>query len=161
MYICKPIGSVDTCPVTKKAWEARAELLKDECDFESDYHCLPDNEGVKWEKCIQKTLILEGNMLELRYFPIFLYALHTTCTINYYQLPFTERFNQIIYERIPVYHVFYFTGNCPMYTSDGYLDWKPCNISDLSCPNSSYVSNEVYKCKYLSVVIIHSEINFH
>ncbi|XP_078336214.1 uncharacterized protein LOC144626346 isoform X2 [Crassostrea virginica] len=69
--------------------------MKDECDFERVYHCLSDGKGRKWEKCIQKTLILEGN--------------------------------------------------CPMYTSDGYLDWKPCNISDLSCPKSSYVSNEVYK----------------
>lgn len=84
MYICKPIGSVDTCPVTKKAWEARAELLKDECDFESDYHCLPDNEGVKWEKCIQKTLILEGNMLKLRLLSYF-----SVCITYYYQLPST------------------------------------------------------------------------
>lgn len=83
MYICRPAGSVDTCPVTKKAWEARAELLKEECDFESDYHCLPDNEGVKWEKCIQKTLILEGNMLELRYFPFFcMHYILLSITIN-------------------------------------------------------------------------------
>nr|XP_022338347.1 uncharacterized protein LOC111133907 isoform X2 [Crassostrea virginica] len=36
-------------------------------------------------------------------------------------------------------------GNCPVFTSDGFLDWKPCNISEASCPKSSYVSNEVYK----------------
>ena len=82
MYICRPAGSVDTCPVTKNAWETRAKLMKDECDFERVYHCLSDGKGRKWEKCIQKTLILEGNMLELRYFPCFLYEIHTT--INYH-----------------------------------------------------------------------------
>lgn len=43
--------------------------------------------------------------------------------------------------------IFHSVGNCPVFTSDGFLDWKPCNISEASCPNSSYVSNEVYKCK--------------
>ena len=42
--------------------------------------------------------------------------------------------------------IFYFVGNCPVFTSDGFLDWKECN-SSASCPNNSFVSNEVYQCK--------------
>lgn len=39
------------------------------------------------------------------------------------------------------------TGNCPIFTSKGFIDWKPCNMSLSSCPNTSYVSDDVYKCK--------------
>lgn len=47
-----------------------------------------------------------------------------------------------------------------MFTSDGYFDWKPCNISETSCPNIAYLSNEVYKCKYLFDFKIYLEIRF-
>nr|XP_022338667.1 uncharacterized protein LOC111134133 isoform X1 [Crassostrea virginica] len=88
-------GGVDVCPVTKEAWEARAEERKAECGGLSVYHCLPDSKGRKWEKCVEKTLVDKGN--------------------------------------------------CPFFTSGGYFDWKSCNSSAPSCPNSSYVTNEVYK----------------
>lgn len=55
-----------------------------------------------------------------------------------------------ILEAFMVY--FFFVGNCPMLTTDDYIDWKPCTkILETSCPNSSFVSNEVYKCKSLSL----------
>lgn len=40
------------------------------------------------------------------------------------------------------------TGNCPIFTSKGFIDWKPCDMSMSTCPNTSYVSDEVYKCKF-------------
>ncbi|XP_078336204.1 uncharacterized protein LOC111133377 isoform X3 [Crassostrea virginica] len=95
MAIIKSKGNVDACPVTKDSWISRAGLKKADCGGGTVYHCLTDSNNNKWEKCLEKTLILEGN--------------------------------------------------CPMFTSDGYLDWKPCNISEAFCPNSSYFSNEVYK----------------
>lgn len=36
-------------------------------------------------------------------------------------------------------------GYCPIFTYKGFIDWKECNISIPTCPNVSYVSNEVYK----------------
>lgn len=36
-------------------------------------------------------------------------------------------------------------GFCPIFSRKGFIDWKSCNISAPTCPNSSYVSNEVYK----------------
>ncbi|XP_062614756.1 uncharacterized protein LOC134281862 [Saccostrea cucullata] len=36
-------------------------------------------------------------------------------------------------------------GQCPIFTADGYIDWQSCNTTDPTCPNSTYVSNEVYK----------------
>lgn len=53
-------GNVDACPVTKKTWETRAELKRADCGGGTLYHCLADNNGTKWEKCLEKTLILEG-----------------------------------------------------------------------------------------------------
>ena len=50
-----------------------------------------------------------------------------------------------------------------MLTTDDYIDWKPCTkILETSCPNSSFVSNEVYKCKSLSlsVFVMNSKIYF-
>lgn len=38
-----------------------------------------------------------------------------------------------------------FIGFCPIFTDEGYLHWSSCNGT--SCPNSSYRSDEVYKCK--------------
>lgn len=38
------------------------------------------------------------------------------------------------------------SGNCPFLTAEGYLHWDSCNKT--GCPNSSFVSNEVYKCMY-------------
>nr|XP_022338666.1 uncharacterized protein LOC111134132 isoform X4 [Crassostrea virginica] len=95
MCTCKPEGKVNACPETKEAWEARAEAKRAGCHYEEVYHCLSDKDDNKWEKCLQKTLILQGN--------------------------------------------------CPIITSDGYLDWRACDSSDSSCPNHSYVSDEVYK----------------
>lgn len=40
------------------------------------------------------------------------------------------------------------TGNCPIFSTKGFIDWKPCDMSMSTCPNSSYVSDEVYKCKF-------------
>ncbi|XP_061197680.1 uncharacterized protein LOC133205814 [Saccostrea echinata] len=85
------MGKVSTCPRIKKDWEDRAEGMKN-CNF--TYHCLPDNDGVLREVCIEKTL-LKG-------------------------------------------------GYCPYITSTGQLNWKNCSFSE-KCPNSSYVSDEVYK----------------
>lgn len=42
-----------------------------------------------------------------------------------------------------------FKGFCPIFTSNGYIDWKPCNMSDPNCPNISYKSDQVYKCMFL------------
>lgn len=53
-------GNVDVCPVTKETWEARAEAKKADCGGQSVYHCLSDIEGRKWEKCVQRTLVIEG-----------------------------------------------------------------------------------------------------
>ncbi|XP_078337109.1 uncharacterized protein LOC111137807 isoform X2 [Crassostrea virginica] len=36
-------------------------------------------------------------------------------------------------------------GNCPIVTEKGYLDWKPCNVSINGCPETHFVSNEVYQ----------------
>lgn len=44
-----------------------------------------------------------------------------------------------------------FTGFCPIFTNKGFIDWKPCNISIPTCPNISYVSDEVYKCKCIII----------
>nr|XP_022344810.1 uncharacterized protein LOC111137587 isoform X2 [Crassostrea virginica] len=88
-------GNVDVCPVTKETWEARAEAKKADCGGQSVYHCLSDIKGRKWEKCVQRTLVIEGN--------------------------------------------------CPIFTSDGFIDWKPCHTSISKCPNTSYVSDKVYK----------------
>nr|XP_022345787.1 uncharacterized protein LOC111138215 isoform X2 [Crassostrea virginica] len=89
------IGNTDACPVTKEAWEKRAAERETECGGESVYHCLSDNEGRKWERCVLQSLIKEGN--------------------------------------------------CPIFTSSGYIDWKTCNLSDPTCPNISYKSDQVYK----------------
>ena len=59
-----------------------------------------------------------------------------------------------IFDLVNITYILYFVGFCPIFTSDGYLDWKQCNNSEPSCPNRSYVSNEVYKCKNLSVYIL-------
>lgn len=44
-------------------------------------------------------------------------------------------------------NTFFLLDNCPIFTHDGFIDWKPCDKSKPPCPNSSFVSNEVYKCK--------------
>lgn len=88
-------GNVDVCPVTKEAWEERAKAKSGDCGGQSVYHCLTDNEGRKWERCVEKSLMKEGF--------------------------------------------------CPIFSSKGFINWKPCNISIPACPNSSYVSDEVYK----------------
>lgn len=62
LQIIKPNGNVNSCPVTKKTWEERAQANKAYCGGESLYHCLPDYEGNKWEKCVPKTLISEGEL---------------------------------------------------------------------------------------------------
>lgn len=86
-------GNVKYCPVNKEMWEAHA--IEVDCGGLNSYHCLSDNEGRKWERCVEKALIKEGN--------------------------------------------------CPIFTSKGFIDWKPCNISMSICPNTSYVSDEVYR----------------
>eukprot|EP00105_Crassostrea_gigas_P004985 XP_011418407.1 PREDICTED: uncharacterized protein LOC105321698 [Crassostrea gigas] len=86
-------GNVEYCPIIKDMWEARA--IEVDCGGLNSYHCLTDNEGRKWERCVEKSLIKEGN--------------------------------------------------CPIFSSKGFIDWKPCNISTSTCPNTTYVSNEVYK----------------
>lgn len=48
-------------------------------------------------------------------------------------------------------------GNCPIFSSKGFIDWKPCNISMSTCPNTSYVSDEVYKCMFCCL-FKHSDI---
>nr|XP_022336402.1 uncharacterized protein LOC111132832 [Crassostrea virginica] len=37
-------------------------------------------------------------------------------------------------------------GNCPFFTKEGYLHWDPCN--ETGCPNSSFVSDQVYQYPY-------------
>nr|XP_022336398.1 uncharacterized protein LOC111132830 [Crassostrea virginica] len=37
-------------------------------------------------------------------------------------------------------------GNCPFFTKEGYVHWDPCN--DTGCPNSSFVSDQVYQYPY-------------
>uniref|UniRef100_K1PX79 Uncharacterized protein n=1 Tax=Magallana gigas TaxID=29159 RepID=K1PX79_MAGGI len=54
-------GNVDVCPVTKEAWDARAKTKSGDCGGQSVYHCLADSEGGKWERCVEKTLVIEGN----------------------------------------------------------------------------------------------------
>lgn len=56
-------GNVDFCPVTMKTWMDRAEAKHGDCGGQSVYHCLVDNEGRKWEKCVEKSLIKEGIQL--------------------------------------------------------------------------------------------------
>ena len=46
-----------------------------------------------------------------------------------------------------IFGLFSFLGNCPIVTEKGYLDWKPCNVSINGCPDTHFVSNEVYQCK--------------
>lgn len=57
MFQCK--GNVDVCPSTKDAWEARANIVN--CGYGIEYHCLSDSLGRKWEKCVERTLISEGD----------------------------------------------------------------------------------------------------
>lgn len=52
-------GNVKHCPIVKDTWEARA--LEIDCGGLNSYHCLTDNEGKKWERCVEKALINEGN----------------------------------------------------------------------------------------------------
>ena len=56
----KSEGNVDACPVTKDSWISRAGLKKADCGGGTVYHCLTDSSNNKWEKCLEKTLILEG-----------------------------------------------------------------------------------------------------
>lgn len=42
-----------------------------------------------------------------------------------------------------------FSGFCPIFTNEGFIDWKPCNKSISICPNISYFSDDVYKCKFI------------
>lgn len=88
-------GKVDVCPITKEAWEARATAKRGDCGGQSVYHCLPDRQGGKWERCVEISRIKEGF--------------------------------------------------CPIFSKEGFIEWKPCNVSVPACPNVSYVSNEVYK----------------
>ena len=62
MVPCK--GNVDVCPVTKEDWETRAEIANCGYDDKIIYHCLSDNLGRKWEKCMEKTLISEDEFLQ-------------------------------------------------------------------------------------------------
>lgn len=39
-------------------------------------------------------------------------------------------------------------GFCPIFRSDGYIAWKACNTSESTCPNRTYLSNEVYEYVY-------------
>lgn len=86
-------GNVKFCPINKETWESRA--IEHDCGGLNSYHCLSDTENRKWEGCVEKALIKEGN--------------------------------------------------CPIFSSKRFIDWKPCNISMSTCPNSSFISNEVYK----------------
>lgn len=52
-------GVVKFCPITEKRWKARAKNVN--CAGLNSYHCLSDNEDRKWERCIEKALIKEGN----------------------------------------------------------------------------------------------------
>lgn len=52
-------GNVKHCPIVKDTWEARA--IEIDCGGLNSYHCLTDNEGRKWERCVEKALIKEGN----------------------------------------------------------------------------------------------------
>lgn len=52
--------NLDVCPITKETWEKRAEEKSVDCGGQSVYHCLADNEGRKWERCVEKSLIKEG-----------------------------------------------------------------------------------------------------
>lgn len=53
-------GNVDVCPITKEAWEERAKAISEECDGQSEYHCLADRNGRKWERCVEKSLVKGG-----------------------------------------------------------------------------------------------------
>lgn len=57
-------GNVDVCPITKEAWEARAKAKRGDCGVQSVYHCLADNEGRKWERCVEEILIKGGIPLQ-------------------------------------------------------------------------------------------------
>lgn len=61
-------GNVDACPVTEEAWEERARAKSGDCGGQSVYHCLTDNEGEKWERCVETALIKEGNTFLLKFF---------------------------------------------------------------------------------------------
>ncbi|XP_062614089.1 uncharacterized protein LOC134275811 [Saccostrea cucullata] len=39
-------------------------------------------------------------------------------------------------------------GYCPLVTQSNFLDWNPCNLTNPGCPNTSFISNEVYKFPY-------------
>lgn len=53
-------GNVVFCPVTRETWEERAKAKSGDCGGQSVYHCLSDNEGRKWERCVEKSLVKEG-----------------------------------------------------------------------------------------------------
>lgn len=55
-------GNVNICPITKEEWEARAKEKQYayDCGGQNVYHCLADNEGRKWERCVEKSLIKKG-----------------------------------------------------------------------------------------------------
>jgi hypothetical protein len=60
------VGNVDSCPITKDAWETRALLKKSDCGGQSVYHCLADSRDRKWERCVERTQLIGGSLLILK-----------------------------------------------------------------------------------------------
>lgn len=137
-------------PVTKKAWDARAKTKSGDCGRQSVYHCLTDSEGGKWERCVEKTLVIEGTLLG------FTFTDHQLCYNKKFEIR-QFNINKNIYDifltndrsHIYIIYIIYyiFLGNCPIFNEDGFIDWKPCDKTKPPCPNSSFVSEEVYNCK--------------
>ena len=129
------------------------------CNIEKAYFIWPISIAV-WNKLSQgkSTLRPFRSLVDLNCFlrwamwpmSLLFYLIFIKTTMKYKQRKLSNIFSISWATKILM---FYCAGNCPVFTSDGFLDWKPCNISEASCPNSSYVSNEVYKCKTFSVFI--------
>lgn len=45
-------------------------------------------------------------------------------------------------------------GNCLIFISRGFIDWKLCNIFLFICLNIFYVFDDVYKCKFCCLLSV-------
>lgn len=146
-----PVYSTPFCPRNTTEWSERSSYLN--CTESNGYTCLPNENFTELlEFCYRYPFILieEGNnwTSKLHVNLNLLCHVHVFSSIFNTNNSFWIGLNFINYTHENSFDIV-FSGNCLyLVKSVSLLNGYNCQHFKYGCPSTSYVSNEIYKCKY-------------
>lgn len=167
-------GNVDFCPSTRETWEERAKAKSGDCGGQTIVWLIARTGSGRdvWKKHWSKKVFVTKCNFEASFSKHIYTCVHVRMQkINksswkdyiFISYLFIQCVTELVcnkwwflFDSLPsnanwrirfLRNRFIITGYCPIFTNKGFVDWKACNFSIPTCPNRSYFSNEVYKCK--------------